>query len=155
MRSPKCWINGVETVSSRETTLSINSDFIHLAHSLFISTTFFYYLQITSNGRDLNPSDIGNFPTPKTFDLRQITNLSISLEKDYFQKSRTITMQNKLTGEVKLESLTPSHSKEAIDNVDVELAKSFNFTDEELDFIINYDIKYRMGRDAAEETDGA
>jgi hypothetical protein len=25
------------------------------------------------------------------------------------------------------------------------------FTDEELDFIINYDIKYRMGRDGGEE----
>ncbi len=25
------------------------------------------------------------------------------------------------------------------------------FTDEELDFIINYDIKYRMGRDSEEE----
>jgi hypothetical protein len=28
------------------------------------------------------------------------------------------------------------------------LAKHYGFTDEELDFIINYDIKYRMGRDA-------
>lgn len=27
----------------------------------------------------------------------------------------------------------------------------YSFTDEELDFIINYDIKYRMGRDVAEE----
>ena len=27
------------------------------------------------------------------------------------------------------------------------LAEHYGFTDEELDFIINYDIKYRMGRD--------
>ncbi len=27
------------------------------------------------------------------------------------------------------------------------LAKHYGFTAEELDFIINYDIKYRMGRD--------
>jgi hypothetical protein len=27
----------------------------------------------------------------------------------------------------------------------LELAKLFGFTDEETDFIINYDIKYRMG----------
>ncbi|MFM7449082.1 MAG: hypothetical protein ACKO24_10850 [Leptolyngbyaceae cyanobacterium] len=27
------------------------------------------------------------------------------------------------------------------------LAQHYGFTDEELDFIINYDIKYRMGRD--------
>ena len=28
------------------------------------------------------------------------------------------------------------------------LAAHYGFTDEELDFLINYDIKYRMGRDA-------
>lgn len=28
------------------------------------------------------------------------------------------------------------------------LARHYSFTEEELDFIINYDIKYRMGRDA-------
>ena len=27
------------------------------------------------------------------------------------------------------------------------LAKHYDFTDEELDFILNYDIKYRMGRE--------
>jgi len=29
------------------------------------------------------------------------------------------------------------------------LARHYGFTEEELDFIVNYDIKYRMGRDAA------
>jgi len=28
------------------------------------------------------------------------------------------------------------------------LAHHYGFTDEELDFIINYDIKYRMGKDS-------
>jgi hypothetical protein len=30
-------------------------------------------------------------------------------------------------------------------------AKHYGFTDEELDFIINYDIKYRMGRGAGSD----
>jgi len=34
------------------------------------------------------------------------------------------------------------------DEIDWVLADHYGFTDEELDFIINYDIKYRMGRDA-------
>jgi hypothetical protein len=29
-------------------------------------------------------------------------------------------------------------------------AKQYGFIDEELDFIINYDIKYRMGRESEE-----
>ncbi len=31
------------------------------------------------------------------------------------------------------------------------LARHFGFTEEKLDFIINYDIKYRMGRDTKDE----
>jgi hypothetical protein len=31
------------------------------------------------------------------------------------------------------------------------LDRHYGFTEEELDFIINYDIKYRMGRDAEDE----
>ena len=36
-------------------------------------------------------------------------------------------------------------SKPFIDEIDRVLARHYGFTDEELDFIINYDIKYRMG----------
>lgn len=36
-------------------------------------------------------------------------------------------------------------SKSFMDEIDNLLAKHYGFTDEELDFIINYDIKYRMG----------
>ena len=36
-------------------------------------------------------------------------------------------------------------SKPIIDEIDKLLAKSNGFTEEELDFIINYDMKYRMG----------
>jgi hypothetical protein len=34
-----------------------------------------------------------------------------------------------------------------IDEIDKVLAKHYGFTEEELDFIINYDIKYRMGKE--------
>ena len=37
-------------------------------------------------------------------------------------------------------------SKPIIDKIDRVLADHYGFTNEELDFIINYDIKYRMGR---------
>ena len=37
------------------------------------------------------------------------------------------------------------YSKTIIDEIDNILAKHYGFTEEELDFIINYDIKYRMG----------
>jgi hypothetical protein len=47
-----------------------------------------------------------------------------------------------------IQFIYPSKSKEIIDSIDHALASHYGFTEEELDFIINYDIKYRMGRDA-------
>ena len=44
----------------------------------------------------------------------------------------------------------PSPSSTKINRV---LAAYYGFTDEELDFIINYDIKYRMGREADNENE--
>ena len=47
----------------------------------------------------------------------------------------------------------PRLSKPLIDEVDCVLARHYGFTEEELDFIINYDIKYRMGQEAEVEED--
>jgi len=49
------------------------------------------------------------------------------------------------TGKVIYAQFYPKYSKPIIDEIDRVLAKHYGFTDEELDFIINYDIKYRMG----------
>jgi hypothetical protein len=121
-------------------------------HATLLSTTFFCYFQFTSNCRDLNPSDIRLFCTPKSlFSDAHLAELSHSIEKDYVSKAKTITMQNKLTGTVELESLSPAKSKTILDEIDTVLAGHYGFTAEELDFILNYDIKYRLGRST--ETD--
>ena len=42
-------------------------------------------------------------------------------------------------------------SKPIIDEIDLVLAQHYGFTDEKSVFTINYDIKYRMGRDVGGE----
>ena len=63
---------------------------------------------------------------------------------DYRRNSRVYKRISKgvLTS---FDSFYPSQSKPIIDEIDELLAKHYGFTEEELDFIINYDIKYRMG----------
>jgi hypothetical protein len=59
--------------------------------------------------------------------------------------------QSQRTGRVEYDEFWSRPSKIIIDRIDRELAHHYNFTDEELDFIINYYIKYRMGRDDESE----
>ena len=49
------------------------------------------------------------------------------------------------TGNVEYDEYYPKLSKPIIDQIDTILAQHYGFTEEELDYIINYDIKYRMG----------
>jgi len=49
--------------------------------------------------------------------------------------------------------MNAAFSKPFIDKIDKVLAQHYGFTDEELDFIINYDIKYRMGNTDDENGD--
>ena len=54
---------------------------------------------------------------------------------------------------IQYDEMKAVHSKPMIDVIDVALAKGYSLTKEELDFIINYDIKYRLGREADETED--
>src|SRR5262249_51969683 len=146
LRPPRCWINGEPTASSRETTLAVRASHRHAVHALLLSTTFFLYYQALSNCRDLNPADIQGFPTPPLEPvLAELEALSLAIEEDYSRKAKLLRMNNRKTGLVELESVTPARSKELLDAIDRVLARCYGFTDEELDFILNYDIKYRVG----------
>ena len=48
-------------------------------------------------------------------------------------------------GHLKMQVFKPRLSKNIVDKIDMILARHFQFNHEQLDFVINYDIKYRMG----------
>ena len=76
--------------------------------------------------------------------IETFNKLAVSLMADFKQNSKIYRRVSKgiLT---QFDSFYPAHSKHIIDEIDHVLAQHYDFTDEELDFIINYDIKYRMG----------
>ena len=152
LRPPKCWINGELTSSSRETILTVSLKAVPLVHCYLLSTTFFFYYQCMSNCREPNPADISEspFPTlPPTY--AHFDKLSANIENDYIKKGRILTMNNKLTGEVKLESVTPARSKDFVDEIDRAFATHFGLSEIELDYVLSYDIKYRVGTDSDDD----
>lgn len=60
---------------------------------------------------------------------------------------------SRLIGDIVYQEFYPRLSKHVIDKIDRVLARNYWFAEEELDFIINYDMKYRMGRDADQACD--
>lgn len=115
------------------------------------SSLFYWWFIILSDCRHLNLREIENFPIglDKMSDSikQQLSNLSKILMDDLKQHKQRKECQYKATGKVVYDEFYPKYSKPIIDEIDKVLAQHYDFTDEELDFIINYDIKYRMGKE--------
>lgn len=146
---PRFFANGVAGSSSRETRLPLRSGFDPRAvAALLSSTTFWWWYTIASNLRDLNPADIQAFRVNDA--ILQDAQLAIAGEAyldDLDRNSIMLTREQRQTGTTQTQSFKIQRSKPLIDNIDRLLAPHFGFSEEELDFIINYDIKYRMGAD--------
>jgi hypothetical protein len=87
-------------------------------------------------------------------DENKILELSEELIEDLKTNSQMLQRIQKNKGITVTQSFKISKSKPIIDQIDTVLAQHYGFTEEELDFIINYDIKYRMGKALFGEENG-
>lgn len=121
----------------------------NVATAVLNSTLFYWFYVNFSDGHNFTKHVIGSFP----FDVLQpkyateLEELCSVLMTDLKKNSHRMTADYAATGRVEYEEFYPRLSKQIIDRIDHILAKHLGFTEEELDFIINYDIKYRMGKD--------
>jgi len=122
------------------------------AGAIINSTLFYFWFSVQGNCRNLTGDDIKSIPMASidTANLDGVVKQFDALMKDLQLNSKRRVYEYK-TGRVEYDEFYPSLSKPVIDKIDLELAKLFDFTDEETDFIINYDIKYRMGGADEEE----
>ena len=144
---PKFRSNGKPGRSSTETSFSVQTaEILKPVVAVLSSNLFWWWYTITTNCRDLAPYDIQNFHVPESvlYDP-QLLKFAKSYLKDLEDNSVMQVRVQKRTGRTETQSFKIQKSKHIIDEIDRVLAKHYGFTDKELDFIINYDIKYRMG----------
>lgn len=132
-----------------KTAFFYNNEDLTSAISMFNSNLFYWFWTLSSNCRDLG-FDIFYRIRPMEYSAH-LKLMVDTLMKDYIKNSMIKERNQKLTGLVRYREFYPVQSKGIIDEIDKLLAKHYGFTDEELDFIINYDIKYRMGDELNEE----
>ena len=146
--------NGIQTTTGEMKPVYVeSSEMKYTLISLLSSSLFFvHYITLSScqviNSRDFElPFDFNSL-TPEIksklnrlgkrllIDLQDNSNVQV---RNYSSKGREFTMEKQY--------FYIKKSKDIIDEIDTVLAEHYGFTDEELDFIINYDIKYRMGKE--------
>ena len=144
---PDFVLNGIPGKSSRETTFAVSRrTHVPTAIATLSSNLFWWWYTATSNVRHLNPIDWQLYPVPRSaLEDRDVARLGRRYVNDLKRNSEMLVRQQKSTGRTETQSFKVSKSKPIIDQIDAALAPHYGLTAEELDFIINYDIKYRMG----------
>jgi hypothetical protein len=93
-------------------------------------------------------------PLTRKFPLGDVAPAHLTDAEDVFERLMKDYKRNSIVREradCEFQEFRPSLSKPILDEIDAVLAKHYGFTAEELDFIVNYDIKYRLGRDSESE----
>jgi len=144
----KCFLNSKKSKEFKSLYFnSQNEKYVNLA--AYNSNLFFYFWESISDCWHITQREINLFQINynSISDFKFYHDLSIALENDLENKK-------KFVGTVQTDyEYYHKKSKHIIDEIDKVLAKHYGFTEEELDFIINYDIKYRMGKELEDDTE--
>ena len=82
--------------------------------------------------------------------LPELEKLGKKLSKNLLDNAERKTQSYETTGDRAQLIFNPTASKPLIEEIDRVIQKHYNLTDDELEYIINYDIKYRLRK----ETEG-
>jgi len=118
------------------------------------SSAFYFYWQVFFDAFKAGKLCVESFPLGNLGNSKiedELIKLAKSLMRDMKSNSTRLKAEYAATGKVEYDQFYPRQSKEIMDEIDRVLARHYGFTDEELDFIINYDIKYRLGRNTETE----
>lgn len=137
--------------SSGEKVLFIKSKYKKQVFTAILNSSLFYWYFLSfSDCRNLTKNTIKSFPfnyemmSEKEEDL--LIKLSEKLMRDYIINSTIKECTYATTGTIQYREYYPKRSKKIIDEIDKVLGEYYGLSKEELDFLINYDIRFRIGR---------
>jgi len=148
---PPFYLNGKVAKSSTYCSLTVwTAKDRDILCTLLSSGIFFWYWTVYSDNWHLLKREMNMFPVG---DLSQstedrLTKLWERLKKD-LQQNAVLREEYRNRGRDKIvfQQFSARQSKPIIDEIDKVLAQHYGFTSEELDFILNYDLKYRLGKE--------
>ena len=117
---------------------------------LLNSSLFYWYYSALSDCEHVNDELVKDFPIPGHWNDRPWSNLALHLFESLEKNATRKVIRTKQGHIIEYDEIKATLSKDVINKIDIALAESYGLTRDELDFIINYDIKYRTGQDDGE-----
>jgi hypothetical protein len=150
--------NGIAQNSSTVSEVAMVDADAALCATACINSSFFYYSWLLlSDCYHTTLRDISRFPvSSRSLGDAQSTNLKVAASKllQALESESTLQRESKKDGTQRLyQRFFPQKCKPLADQVDVIIGHALRLTAEQVDFVKNYDIKYRLGADDGDEPD--
>jgi len=119
------------------------------------SNLFYWFITVFSDCRHVNKREVDAFPVnldalASSVEGRRLMGLGDRLMRDLSDNSETRVMKFK-HDTLTVQCIIPKLSKPIIDDIDRALGTYYGLPPDELDFIVNYDAKYRLGIEEVDE----
>jgi hypothetical protein len=125
-----------------------NAQMANAACALMNSSLFYAYFIAYSDCFHLSDTLVSSFPVSRAALCDpELASLNHRLMAELRKNAGRRTIQTRDHDEITYDEFFVGKSKPILDEIDRTLAQHYGFTDTELDFVVNYDIKYRMGTD--------
>lgn len=135
-------------VSSHYKPLILHPENSFVINGLLNSSLFYWWFVVWSDGRDLLKQhvesfyiDLDNFPSNLKEKLRPLID---ELMKSYDENSNVKVNRRSGGYVIRFKEMSPSKSKDIIDEIDDVFSDYYEFNDDEMEFIKEFDIKFRI-----------
>jgi hypothetical protein len=111
---------------------------------LLNSSMFYWYYSLFSDCEHVNDDLVKTVPIPPEWADQDWTKLSTALSDALSSHASRKTINTKQGHVIEYDEMKAARAKSEINKIDLALGKIYGFSDDELDLLVNYDIKYRM-----------
>lgn len=152
---PTIDIDGTIRKSSSIASVNFKDEYSkYVLMATFYSSLYYWFWIVYSDCYNMHPKDINRFP----LDIQFLSECSIQFENLYKNieidliKNAEYVVYKKANGITKYKLLRAKKSKSLFDQVDRFLGKKIGLDDNMIEFLINYDSKYRMDESCQENS---
>ncbi|MGH8071301.1 MAG: hypothetical protein ACRERE_39940 [Candidatus Entotheonellia bacterium] len=108
------------------------------------SSLFYWYYSLLSDCEHVNDELVKETPIPDNWCDGPWSNLALQLSESLEMNATRKIIRTKQGHTIEYDEIKALLSKNLIDRVDFALAEFYGLSEDDLDYLINYDAKYRM-----------
>lgn len=120
---------------------------------LLNSSLFYWYYSTLSDCEHINDSLVRGFPLPIDWQVTDWALLASEIDAKLRVSAKSKSILTKQGHEVEYDEIDGKRARDVIMQADISFGKHFGLSAAELDYVVNYDIKYRTSQNSGDEDD--